>query len=418
MGPGGTAGPEGDTAAMEGALRTYGTVRVGLEGAGAGPAESAGAGWTARILSIDPSALWITLPYSGGRVALMRAGASVTITLPGKDGAPGRQFVGTVRERRLKPVPSVIVGLPGGIRDVLTQALRGTRRARVIAVASGKGGVGKSVVATGLGLALAQQGYRTLVFDADLGTANVDTLLGLRPAKTLADLVAGRAAAADVVTRGPGGVGVVAGASGMVDLANLSEWQFGRLLSALGELEEQAEFMIVDTGAGVGHAVTNFFLAADDVLVVTSPEPTALVDAYALVKAGVSGGRKSDYWLVVNRARDEADARAAAQRVAASARRFLEVPVTYAGWLPDDSAVPAAVRRQLPVALAYPRSAAARAVQRLADRLTALPAGGPDSAGRPAAGAAGEAGERAVPETEAVPPPSFAQRLRRLFRAG
>lgn len=397
---------------MDGPTRTYGTVGVELEGPHAGPA------WTARILSIDPSTLWITLPYAGGRVVLLGGGTRVTITLPGTADAPGRQFVGCVRERRLKPVPSVVIPLPDGLQDVLQRALAGTRRARVVAVASGKGGVGKSVVATGLGLALAQKGYRTLVFDADLGTANVDTLLGIRPARTLSDLLAGpggpagggSADAASVITPGPAGVGVVAGASGMIDLANLSEWQLGRLLSAIGELEEKAEYIIVDTGAGISQRVTNFFLAADDVVVVTTPEPTALVDAYALIKAGVAAGRRTGYQLLVNRARDEADAAGAAQRVSGSARRFLDVPVVYAGWIPDDSAVPEAVRRQLPVAMAYPRSAAARAIVRAAERL--------GTAGtEPAPGGAGDAAP-----AQGQPPrsgsPTFAERLKRLFRAG
>ncbi len=366
------------------------TLRVAFDAPGAGPGP-----WEVKVLATDGKLALLTLPYSGGKVAVLNAGTRVTLTPPpaaGRGPDPPAGHVATVLERRLKPVPSVIVRLPAGFSEALGAV---DRAARVVVVASGKGGVGKSVVAVNLAVALARQRQEVVLVDGDLGTANVDVLLGIQPEATLAHVVAGERDLMDVVRGTPYGFRVVPGGSGLPEVANLTEWQFGRLLAGFSALEAHADVIIMDTGAGIGRNVTNFFLAADDVMVVTTPEPPALVDAYALIKTAARGGRRHGIKLVLNRVSGPDEARAAAARVGEAARRFLGLDLPLAGWITEDPAVGHSVRRQTPVVWGYPQAAASRAFARLAVEVAGDGQRPPAAAGK-----------------------SFVERLRSLFRAG
>lgn len=219
--------------------------------------------------------------------------------------------------------------------------------ARVLAVASGKGGVGKTTVAVNLALALAEAGDRVILLDADVGCANAHLLLGLEPAWTLDDVLAERVGPFEALTPGPDGMRLLAGGSEAWAFAgrNAEEWQ--PFLQAARALDDAADWLIWDVGAGVSPTVLAFAAAADAVVLVTQPEPPALHDAYALYKALWAQGSQTPRYLVLNRARGGASA-ALLDQFAATIARFLEPKPTPLGVVRDDPAVTAAVRRQVP----------------------------------------------------------------------
>ena len=244
-------------------------------------------------------------------------------------------------------------------------ALLAPSGSRVIAVASGKGGVGKTNVAINLGLSLARRNYRVAIMDADLGTANVDVVLGIHPRYNLQHVVTGQRSLSEVMVKGPHGLSIIPGASGLPDLVNLPEAQRAALLSSLVELNGQVDILFIDTSAGVGPNVLQFILAAGELLLVTTPEPTAIIDAYALMKMLTSYQAPVSTRLLVNLVRREADGITTGQKLAALAQQFLGRQVEAVGTLPYDISVVDAVKKQTPFLLSYPRSPASMAVDRI-----------------------------------------------------
>jgi flagellar biosynthesis protein FlhG len=245
--------------------------------------------------------------------------------------------------------------------------------ARTIAVASGKGGVGKTNFVANLAVALGRRGRRVVVVDADLGLGNVDALLGLPVRFTLRDVLEGRCALADTVVEGPGGVRFVPAPSGHEEMTRLSAAQATRLLAEFGELEATSDFLFIDTGAGISSNVLFFAIAAHETIVLLTPEPTSLTDAYALIKVLATryGARAFD--VFVNLARNREEALRAFGHLAGVAERFLRVDLRYRGFLPQDGAVGEAVRRQRSLLDFAPGSAAARALERLAAAIASEP---------------------------------------------
>lgn len=246
---------------------------------------------------------------------------------------------------------------------------RPMRRARVLAVTSGKGGVGKTNLSVNLSYALLSLGHEVMVLDADLGLANVDVLLGTVPQLHLGHTLAGHADIVDVIYEGPGKLKLIAGGSGVGDLADLPEPELVRFIQSLRKLEAMTDYLIVDTGAGMGRSVRNFVLAADMVIVVTTPEPTAITDAYALIKAVVQRNPAADIKLIVNQVESRAEAEEAAARLSAAMLRFLGASMEFLGAIPVDREIPRCVRNQQPFFLAAPASPASQAVRQIAARL-------------------------------------------------
>jgi flagellar biosynthesis protein FlhG len=253
------------------------------------------------------------------------------------------------------------------------------RRTRVIAVASGKGGVGKTSLTVNLAIALAREGKRAVVLDGDLGLANVDVLLGVQPRYTLEHVVSGQRSLGEVMVSAPGGIWVVPGASGLEALADMSDEQRQYLISCLAELDGRVDVLLIDTAAGVSREVSAFLEAAPEVIVVTTPEPTAITDAYALIKVASSEERRERdggplFRLIVNQANDVGEAVGVARKLQAVARQFLNVELDSLGHVPADRSVPRSTRGQVPLLVAYPSSPAALRVVDLARRLTSAAA--------------------------------------------
>lgn len=258
------------------------------------------------------------------------------------------------------------------------------RNCRVISVTSGKGGVGKSNLTANLALAVARLGKNVLALDADLGLANLDVIFGIRPSYTLYHAVKGRKDLVDILLSAGPGVRFVAGGSGIHELADLESEVRQALIDNLRQLETYAEVLLLDTGAGLSANVMSFVLASDEVLVVTTPEPTAMADAYGVLKTlSVHGEGMAlpQIRLVVNRVRDPEEGAAVAGRIRKVARDFLELDVGYLGFVLEDRVVTRAVRDQRPFLRAYPNSLASACVGNLAAALLDLPAAPPRPAG-------------------------------------
>jgi len=243
------------------------------------------------------------------------------------------------------------------------------QHARVVAIASGKGGVGKTNIAVNLALCLARRGRRVVLIDADLGTANIDVVMNVRPQFDLSHVVCGEQTIDKVVvTIGPG-LQLIAGASGLSSVADLSPFDRRALIAELGRLESQADTMLLDCGAGISQNVLAFTQSADELLVVTTPEPTALTDAYALVKVLSRAPRTPPMGLIVNQSKTVREGRVVADRIASVAARFLGVSLSLAGQIPRDRHVAMAVQERVPFVVSYPRCPASTCMAALATRV-------------------------------------------------
>ncbi len=251
----------------------------------------------------------------------------------------------------------------------LRQLMRQARGTRTIAVTSGKGGVGKSNVALNLGILLSAAGHRVALVDADLGLANLDVLANVTVRANLSHVIAGTRTLEETVIDLSSGVQLVPGASGIAGLADLSDFERAKLLGQLSALEGDNDVILVDCSAGIGPIVLGFANAADHVMVVTTPEPTAVTDGYAVIKAVKRRNYQGHVSLLVNMASGRHEARTTYQRIATVGRQFLGARVFDAGYVLSDARVREAVKRREPFVLAYPRTPASRCLAALATKL-------------------------------------------------
>lgn len=237
---------------------------------------------------------------------------------------------------------------------------------RVIAVTSGKGGVGKSTVSINLAIALAGTGRRVTLLDADLGLANVDVMLGLTPARTVMHVIDGECGLQDVLIDGPAGIKIIPAASGVQRMAELAEAERVGLMYAFSELETQTDIMVVDTAAGIAANSLQFCDASQEVLVVVCNDPASITDAYATIKVLNQRTRRSRFRILINMVHSEAEAWELFHRLLSTTERFLDVSLDLAGTIPFDRNVTAALRRRNACVSAFPESPAALAFKKLA----------------------------------------------------
>ena len=243
-----------------------------------------------------------------------------------------------------------------------------SRRASVIAITSGKGGVGKSNIAVNLSIKLASAGKSVVLLDADLGLANADVLCNIDLPFNLSHVIARKKELHEVMVTGPGGFKLVGGASGLARMADLTDFDRRRIIEALGAVEYSADTILIDTGAGISPNVLSFTRTADHVLVVTTPEPTAITDAYAAIKVISKAGTDRSISLLVNQVRSAAEAKLVHDRVAKVAKNFLGVNVLDAGHMVADEHVRRAVLQRVPFVLSAPKCGASFCISQLAMR--------------------------------------------------
>ncbi|MBI3026017.1 MAG: MinD/ParA family protein [Candidatus Tectomicrobia bacterium] len=247
------------------------------------------------------------------------------------------------------------------------------RRMRVLSITSGKGGVGKTCVSVNIAYWLSKLGARVLLLDADLGLANVDVVLGLRPTHTLEHVLSGEKTLPEIMMEGPGGIRILPAGSGVARLVDLGEEDRLQVFQEFDSLAEPFDYLIVDTGAGISRNVLYFNSAVQDVVVVATPEPTSLTDAYALMKVLSEKGRGYRFRVLANMVADEREAKGVFARLSVVADKFLHVSLGYLGHIVSDPNMPLAVRRQQAVSVLFPKSPAARCMRVLSDRLHNLP---------------------------------------------
>ena len=244
----------------------------------------------------------------------------------------------------------------------------GTPAPRVIAVASGKGGVGKTSVSINLAAALVNAGQRTLLLDTDLGLANVDVMLGLSPRFTLADVFAGRCELRDTVLEGPNGLMIVPAASGKRHMTELTPQQHVGLVHAFSELDVPIDTMVVDNAAGIADGVLTFCQAAQDVVVVVCDEPASVTDAYALIKVLSRERGVTRVQVLANQVQHAVEGRQLFEKLERVTSRFLDVTLSYLGAIPRDEWLRRAIQRQESVVDAFPSAPAALAFRDIARR--------------------------------------------------
>jgi flagellar biosynthesis protein FlhG len=246
------------------------------------------------------------------------------------------------------------------------------RPVRVIAITSGKGGVGKTNIATNLAYHLSQMNRKTLVLDADMGLANIDVILGIAPKYNLYHVLRGEKALCDVIVDGPGGMKILPATSGIQEMADLSKGEKLALLDELDGLGTQLDFLLIDTAAGIAGNVIYFNVAAREIIVVVSPEPTSITDAYALIKILYSNYGEKRFMLLVNMVKHSSEAREVFLKVSNATSHFLNLSIEYLGYVLEDTKVTEAVRRQKALAEIYPDSRANKCLQSIARKLCRL----------------------------------------------
>lgn len=240
---------------------------------------------------------------------------------------------------------------------------------RVIAITSGKGGVGKTNLAVNLAVALQLAGKKVMIIDADIGMANVNILMGSATNRSLIELLNDDVQLEDVIEDGVAGVKYISGVAGVEAALNLNRNEQRRLHRKLGRCSEMAEIIIIDTGAGLNRNVIEFILAVEEVLLITTPEPTALADAYAVIKAYSTYTERHNIKLVVNRVREEENCDEVTERINQTTKKFLGLTVDCLGYIYEDRAVIEAVQNQEPFVIAKPESSAARCIFEIANGL-------------------------------------------------
>lgn len=242
-------------------------------------------------------------------------------------------------------------------------------RARVITVASGKGGVGKSTVALNLAIALSRMGREVVLVDADLGLANIDLMLGITPNKTLWHFVHKGTRLSEILIEGPEGIVVLPGGSGFEDMANMTPAETERLLEALESVESAADYIIIDTAAGVHNHVIAFSAAANEVIVVSVPESTAVLDAYGLIKITCSHHPGQSFGVVFSMSDDFREAQRHFDALKAVVDRYTTAKIELFSIIPRDNAIRTSVNRRTPFLSDFPRSPAAAGFNRLARKV-------------------------------------------------
>jgi flagellar biosynthesis protein FlhG len=251
-------------------------------------------------------------------------------------------------------------------RQDMTESDQIGRTTRIITVTSGKGGVGKSNFTLNFALALQSHGYKVMIFDADIGLANIDVLMGVTPKYNLFHLVKRQKTIWEIIYKGYNDVQFISGGSGFSDLLRLSEADLEHFTQQINELNGYVDFILFDTGAGLSKETLKFIVSAHETIVVTTPEPTAITDAYAIIKMVHGMNYKVPFNLVVNRVSELNEGNRTAEKISLVAKQFLKLEIPLLGYIDEDPCVQKAVRKQVPFSIAFPNCSASKSISKMA----------------------------------------------------
>lgn len=241
---------------------------------------------------------------------------------------------------------------------------------RVITVTSGKGGVGKTNFTVNLAVALAKSNKRVVIIDADFGLANIEVLFGVIPKYNLAHVFSGQKDIRDIISEGPYGVKFLSGGSGLRELANITDKQMSYIIEKFTYLDSVSDVILIDTGAGISDSVINFIKASKETVIITTPEPTSITDAYAIIKtAKEASGFFPEIKVIINRVDDFKEGSEVFDKISKVAKRFLDLDLVNLGYIPFDASMIKAVKNQQPMIIGYPNCEASRAIDSIAKRL-------------------------------------------------
>lgn len=241
------------------------------------------------------------------------------------------------------------------------------KNVRVYCVTSGKGGVGKTNLSVNLGLAFQNQGKQVLLIDADLGLANIDVVTGLYPKYNLSHILTTGKSIQDIILKGPRGISILPGASGFYELANLSNTQLESLIESFKRISGNFDIIIIDTSAGISKSVLSFIQSSDEIIVVTTPEPSAVTDAYALIK--VAHRHCNKIHLIVNKTDNYKEAQFTMEKLTKAAKKFLNVDIDYLGFVLEDKSIHRANMEQVPFLIKYPQGLASKCLINITSKL-------------------------------------------------
>lgn len=259
--------------------------------------------------------------------------------------------------------------MPIKAKKLIRHRKKANKTTRVISITSGKGGVGKTNIVANLGYALGHIGKKILILDADLGLANIDVLLGLTPKYNLSHVITGKKRLNEITIPGPGNIQILPASSGIQELTSLSRDQGILFLKELDALLDSFDILLIDTAAGISSNVMYFNTTAQEIMVVVSPEPTSITDAYALMKILSIKYSQRDFKLIVNQATSQEDADEVFRQLSLVADRFLDIKIEYIGYIPSDNNIRKSVRCQKIVCEIYPDSDASKCFKRIAQNI-------------------------------------------------
>lgn len=259
------------------------------------------------------------------------------------------------------------------LRNIIKAENQNRPVARVITITSGKGGVGKSNTAINLAIQFRKMGQRVIILDADFGLANIEIMFGAVPKHNLCDLIYQGKNIREIITWGPMEIGFISGGSGIAGMSNLSRDYLSYIIQNLAELDAIADVIIVDTGAGIADAVLEFLVASGEIILVTTPEPTSITDSYSLLKALSRHPRfsaeESPIKMIANRVEHEAEGLSLFEKLNVVVARYLKLPISYLGAIPQDAQLSRAVMQQMPVSIQHPQAKSSLAYEAIAAKL-------------------------------------------------
>ena len=323
--------------------------------------------FSTRIVDVSQHSFSFAIPYDNGKILLWPIGHRLELSIPSENHG-SVVLTAEIIARDLTGSRSYTCMRPTAVSRT-ARVSQSPKSLRVIAITSGKGGVGKTTLSTNLAVAFTSLGKKVVVIDTDLGTANVDVVLGLKTNYHLGHLISGQKSLQDIALTAPGGFMVIPGGSGLQELTQLSESQFTRVITSFNELDGMADILLLDTGAGISRDVSNFLLAADEVIIVTTPEPHAMTDAYAIIKVMHTLGTSAQKRLIINKVDGDLEAGIIASRLKKVVSQYLNEDMEFLGGVEEDKAISRSLRKQCPLILLEPNCAPARSIAKIADKI-------------------------------------------------
>lgn len=251
-------------------------------------------------------------------------------------------------------------------KESLESNMLSKKKAKVISISSGKGGVGKTSFAINFSIALKRLGYEVIVIDADIGLSNIEIVSGINLNKNFSDIVFSNMDIYDIIGNGPEGIKVISGGSGLQDIRILENENLPRLINEIEKLQNMADFIIIDTGAGISSVVTSFIMSSNEVIIVSTPDPTSLMDSYVLIKTIISLGFNGEIKVVANLVNNRDEGREVFNKLYNATNNFLKTQIRYLGYVERNNIVSGSIRNQIPFVISHENSSITKKINIMA----------------------------------------------------